>query len=113
MHGLILSYSFFSVSGAFASFASADRAAAAALRRLKDLALLSDTGYQYCTIQFSKNGWRKEEPEALPSEIPRRFESLVFWGLAEDFISKSRAAEFLQQPLSALDPSLTGPLGIQ
>jgi Zn-dependent peptidase ImmA (M78 family)/transcriptional regulator with XRE-family HTH domain len=86
---------------------------AAALRRLKDLALLSDAGYQYCTIQFSKNGWRKEEPEALPSETPRRFESLVFWGLAEDFFSKSRAAEFLQQPLSALDPSLTGPLGIQ
>lgn len=86
---------------------------AAVLRRLKDLSLLSEAGYQYCTILFSKNGWRKEEPEALPAETPRRFESLVFWGLAEDFFSKSRAAEFLQQPLSALDPGLTGPLGIQ
>jgi Zn-dependent peptidase ImmA (M78 family)/transcriptional regulator with XRE-family HTH domain len=86
---------------------------AAALRRLKDLALLSDAGYQSSTIQFSKNGWRKDEPNPLPPETPRRFESLVFWGLAEDFFSKSRAAEFLQQPLSALDPSMTGPLGIQ
>jgi Zn-dependent peptidase ImmA (M78 family)/DNA-binding XRE family transcriptional regulator len=86
---------------------------AAVLRRLKDLDLLSDSGYQYSSIQFSKNGWRKEEPEPLPPETPRRFESLVFWGLAEDIFSKSRAAEFLQQPLSALDPSLTGPLGIQ
>lgn len=86
---------------------------AAVLRRLKDLSLLSDAGYQYSSIQFSKNGWRKQEPEVLPSETPRRFESLVFWGLAEDLFSKSRAAEFLQQPLSALDPSLTGPLGIQ
>ena len=77
----------------------------------KDLSLLGDTGYQYSSIQFSKNGWRKEAG-SLP-ETPRRFESLVFWGLAETFSAKSRAAEFLQQPLSALDPSLTGPLGIQ
>ena len=86
---------------------------AAVLRRLKDLKLLSDAGYQSSTIQLSKNGWRKDEPNPLPSETPRRFESLVFWGLAEDFFSKSRAAEFLQQSLSALDPSMTGPLGIQ
>lgn len=86
---------------------------AAALRRLKDLELLSDTGYRYSNIQFSKNRWRKKEPSPLAPETPRRFESLVFWGLAEDFFSKSRAAEFLQQPLSALDPSLTGSLWIQ
>lgn len=85
----------------------------AVLRRLRDLELLSESGYRYSSIQFSKNGWRKDEPEPLSPETPRRFESLVFWGLAEDIFSQSRAAEFLQQPLSALDPSLTGPLGIQ
>jgi Zn-dependent peptidase ImmA (M78 family)/DNA-binding XRE family transcriptional regulator len=84
----------------------------AVLRRLKDLALLSEAGYKSSTIQFSQNGWRKAEPSPFPVEKPRRFESLVFWGLAEDFFSKSRAAEFLQQPLSALDTSLTIPLGI-
>lgn len=85
---------------------------AAILRRLKDLALLSEAGYQKSTIQFSKHGWRKAEPNPLPPERPLRFESRVFWGLAEDYFSKSRAAEFLQQPLSALDQSLTGPLEI-
>lgn len=85
----------------------------AILRRLKDLGLLSEAGYKSSSIQFSRNGWRKEEPILLPAEKPRRFESLVFWGLAEDFFSKSRAAEFLQQPVSALDPSLTGALEIQ
>lgn len=83
----------------------------AVLRRLKDLALLSDAGYQSSTIQFSQNGWRKAEPSALAPEKPRRFESLVFWGLAEDIFSKSRAAEFLQRPLSALDTSLSAPQG--
>ena len=84
----------------------------AALRRLKDLNLLSDHGYQSSLIQFSKNGWRRAEPNQLLSESPRRFESLVFWGLAEDYFSKSRAAEFLQQPVSALDLSMSG-MGIE
>lgn len=87
--------------------------AQAILHRLKDLDLLSDAGYRSAFFLLSKNGWRKDEPNPLPPENPRRFESLVFWGLAEDFFSKSRAAEFLQQPVSALDPSQTGPLGVQ
>lgn len=74
------------------------------LRRLKDLNLLSEAGYKSIGIQFGVNGWRKNEPGALVPERPRRFESLVFWGLAEDIFSISRAAEFLQQPVAALEP---------
>lgn len=85
---------------------------AAILRRLKDLGLLSDNGYRYSSIQISKNGWRKEEPNPQPAEVPRRFESLVFRGLAEDYFSKSKAAEFLRQPISALDPKLTSALSL-
>jgi Zn-dependent peptidase ImmA (M78 family)/DNA-binding XRE family transcriptional regulator len=80
----------------------------AALRRLKDLQLLSESGYKSLSIQFSANGWRKAEPEPLPCKAPQRFESLVFWGLAEGLFSKSRAAELLRKPISALDPSLSG-----
>lgn len=65
-----------------------------ALRRLKDLSLLSEAG------------WRSAEPEPLLPERPRRFESLVFWGLAEDLFSPSRAAEFLQRPIGDLEPAL-------
>lgn len=77
-----------------------------ALRRLKDLDLLSDTGYKSICIQFSRQGWRSAEPEPLLAERPRRFESLVFWGLAEELFSPSRAAEFLQRRIDELEPAL-------
>ena len=77
-----------------------------ALRRLKDLSLLTDAGYMSAMIEFSRKGWRKEEPEMLACEHPRRFESLVYRGLAEDLFTLSRAAEFLQCSLDELDPKL-------
>ena len=77
-----------------------------ALRRLKDLDLLSDAGYRNAYFEFNKHGWRTNEPEALLPEQPRRFESLVYRGLAEDLFTSSRAAEFLQCRLDELDPAL-------
>jgi Zn-dependent peptidase ImmA (M78 family)/transcriptional regulator with XRE-family HTH domain len=74
-----------------------------ALHRLKDLDLLSDAGYRSAWIQLSANGWRAAEPEPLLAEQPRRFESLVFWGLAEDLFTRSRASEFLQRPIDQLE----------
>jgi Zn-dependent peptidase ImmA (M78 family)/transcriptional regulator with XRE-family HTH domain len=80
---------------------------AVALRRLKDLHLVTDAGYQGMNMQFSANGWRRAEPEPLLPEQPKRFESMVYRALAEDLISLSRAAELLQCAVSELDPSLT------
>jgi len=77
-----------------------------ALRRLKDLDLLSDAGFRNAYFEFNKHGWRTNEPEALLPEQPRRFESLVYRGLAEDLFTPSRAAEFLQCSLHELDPQL-------
>lgn len=77
-----------------------------ALRRLKDLGLITDAGYTGMNMQFSANGWRKAEPEPLLAEQPRRFESMVYRALAEDLISLPRAAELLQRPASELDPGL-------
>lgn len=76
------------------------------LRRLKDLDLLSEAGYRNAYFEFNKHGWRSNEPEALLPEQPRRFESLVYRGLAEDLFTPSRAAEFLQCSLHELDPQL-------
>ncbi|WP_248799099.1 hypothetical protein [Pseudomonas sp. MWU13-2105] len=81
----------------------------AALRQLKDLNLLSESGYKTLTIQLSANGWRKSEPEPMPCKPPQRFESPVFRGLAEGLISKSRAGELLRQPAGSLDPNFLGP----
>jgi Zn-dependent peptidase ImmA (M78 family) len=80
----------------------------AALRRLKDLRLISDAGYQSMNIQFSVNGWRSAEPEPLLPEQPRRFESMAYRALAEDLISRSRAAELLQCSVAELEPAFTG-----
>lgn len=77
------------------------------LRRLKDLNLITDAGYQGMNIQFSANGWRKSEPEPLLPERPRRFESMVYRALAEDLISLPRAAELMQCAATELDPGLT------
>lgn len=73
------------------------------LRRLKDLNLLTEAGYKSATIQLSMKGWRTAEPEPLLPEIPRRFESLVYWGMSEDLFSPSRAAEFLQCSMEELN----------
>ena len=78
-----------------------------ALRRLKDLHLLTDAGYSAAFIEFSTKGWRTAEPEPLRPEQPRRFESLVFRGLAQDLFSPSRAAEFMQCRVDELDPTLS------
>lgn len=78
-----------------------------ALRRLKDLSLLTDAGYRNAYFEFNRYGWRTNEPEPLAPERPRRFESLVFRGLAEDLFSPSRAAEFMQCRVGELDPTLS------
>ena len=74
-----------------------------ALRRLKDLHIIDDAGYTSMTIDIAKRGWKTSEPEAMPCENPLRFSSLVYRGLAEGLMTVSRAAEFLQQPISAVE----------
>lgn len=77
--------------------------AGVALRRLKDLGLIADNLYRSMNIQMASMGWKSAEPEAMTPEKPLRFTSLVYWGLAEGLFTPSRAAEFLQQPISALE----------
>ena len=74
--------------------------------RLKDLGLIGQSDYQKLFIDFGQRGWRKKEPNALPPERPRRFESLVYRGLAEEIFTLSRAAELLQIPLARLNANV-------
>ncbi|GAB5098526.1 helix-turn-helix domain-containing protein [Caballeronia sp. HLA56] len=74
-----------------------------AMRRLKDLGLIADSLFRSLNIQMARKGWKTAEPEAMSAEEPLRFASLVYWGLAEGLFTQSRAAEFLQQPVSALE----------
>ncbi|RAM65652.1 zinc peptidase [Herbaspirillum rubrisubalbicans] len=74
-----------------------------ALRRLKDLHIIDDGSYKALNIDIARRGWKTAEPEAMPCEKPLRFSSLVYRGLAEGLITLSRAAEFLQRPISAVE----------
>ncbi len=69
--------------------------------RAKDLKILSEHGATGMFREFSRRGYRKHEPGApLPAEQPTRMQRLVSMALAEDLISRSKAAELLGMPLS-------------
>ena len=67
------------------------------------------------SFQTFANGWRKSEPEPLeefsgrPLELPRRFERLCYWALAERLIAPTRAAQLLQVPMTTIETALRGP----
>ena len=72
------------------------------MHRARDLGILSDGHYRSLVKMFSVRGWRKKEPgEDYPREEPKLFEQLVFRALAEDLISESKAAELMNQSLTA------------
>jgi Zn-dependent peptidase ImmA (M78 family) len=69
---------------------------AAWIYRASDLGILHENDVRNLWRGFSSHGWRKNEPgEPLPTEQPGRMTRLVRRLLAEDVISRSRAAELL------------------
>ena len=89
--------------------------ASAFLMRLHQIGVLSESVVRYAFQTFA-NGWRKNEPEPLeeghdqPFELPRRFERLCYWALAERLIAPARAAQLLQVPMNAIEAALRGPV---
>lgn len=73
------------------------------LHRLADLGIISANQYQIIACQFRQNGWSRREPgQQVAPEQTQRFERLVERAVAEDIISVSRAADFLNRPLIEL-----------
>lgn len=89
--------------------------AAALLMRLCQIGVLSESAMRYAFQTFA-NGWRRCEPEPLeersecPCELPRRFERLCYWALAERLIAPTRAAQLLQVPMTTIEAALRGPV---
>ncbi|MCF6172573.1 MAG: XRE family transcriptional regulator [Campylobacteraceae bacterium] len=71
------------------------------LYRAKDLGVIKPHYHKSLVIEFSKRGWRKNEPEPYAAENPHHFEQLIFHALAEDYISESKAAELMDMPQMA------------
>ena len=91
--------------------------AATLLVRFKQVGVINESTLAYAFQTFAR-GWRSSEPEPLEGrgeqdlhELPRRFERLCYWALAEGFISPGRTSELLQQPLDKIEQGLRGPAG--
>ena len=89
--------------------------AAAFLVRLRQVGVIDESTLAYAFQTFAR-GWRKSEPEPLEGggqegqhELPRRFERLCYWALAERLISPGKANELLQQPLARIEKAMKGP----
>jgi len=65
------------------------------LYRARNLGIIRESYHKSLIIEFSKRGWRKNEPEQYPAEEPHHFQQLIFHALAEDYISESKAAELM------------------
>jgi Zn-dependent peptidase ImmA (M78 family) len=74
---------------------------AAWIYRAKDLGILSEHEATRMWRDFRTRGWHKQEPgEPFPAEEPTRLRRLTWRLVAEDVISRSRAAELLGERLS-------------
>lgn len=80
--------------------------------RCKDLGIIANTTYRALFQEFSQRGWRNppyQEPLALPSEEPSRFERLCFRAASESAISEPKAAELLGVSIHALREKMDPP----
>jgi len=72
------------------------------LYRAKDLGIISPVFYVEMQKLFSSQGWKSKEPgDEIKGEVPVRMISMVFKSHAEGLISTSKAAELLNQNISA------------
>ena len=91
--------------------------AAAILIRLGQIGVLQDEAVRQA-FQGIARTWRKCEPLPIetdgegPIEMPRRFEHLCHWALAERQISPLRAAMLLRVPMTAIEAALRGSVGV-
>jgi len=76
----------------------------AIMARALRLQIISENMYRSFCIYASKHGWRKEEPGNYEGkEVANRFQQLVYHAAAEQIISFSKAAEFLNKSVAEFD----------
>lgn len=83
--------------------------AAALVRRLRDLDLLTEWQYRNLTIQLSRHGYLKKEPEPMLKPEVSKLLPMLFLALAEDGILKNDLAQELGCFPSELDLLMFNP----
>lgn len=63
----------------------------ALVRRLRDVGVITASYYKQWCIDISRLGWRREEPGALPREVPSWLRRHTLRALAEELISPEEA----------------------
>ena len=76
----------------------------ALLRRMLDLDIISDNLYTQWCVHISKLGWRRSEPEPLPSEQPEWLRRIALRAFAEQIITREEAEKFLGETVEGTDP---------
>ena len=72
------------------------------LHRAEDTKIISNNLYFELRKEFNKQGWNHKEPgEPYPKEQTHVFKQLVFHALAENYISESKAAEFMNSSIES------------
>ncbi|MEA1969842.1 MAG: XRE family transcriptional regulator [Thermodesulfobacteriota bacterium] len=73
----------------------------AIMARAANLSIISPNAYKSFCINVRKSGWHIEEPGKYEGkEVSNRFKQLIYHGAAEQVISFSKAAQFLNMPES-------------
>jgi Zn-dependent peptidase ImmA (M78 family)/transcriptional regulator with XRE-family HTH domain len=78
----------------------------ALLRRMLDLEIVSESAYKCWQIEISKQGWRKQEPEPLPSEKPGWLNRMLLRALAEGIVTVAETENMSVSVPSELAASL-------
>ena len=84
--------------------------------RRKDLGIFGAPVVRQLFKEFTRRGWRSppsQEPGAMPSERPLRFERLCFRALAEGAITEAKAAELLGHSVHELNCRMDEPPSLE
>ena len=71
----------------------------AILFRLRDLGVITESYYKQWCMDINRLGWRKQEPNEIPPEKPRRFRQQVFRAVSEGLIGVREAERLLNETL--------------
>ncbi len=72
--------------------------------RMKDLGVISATLHKQLCIDFSRQGWRKSEPGALPREEPKWFRRAILQAVTESWITKEDGERMLGETIDVGEP---------
>ncbi len=76
----------------------------ALLCRLRDLGIITEAHCKDWFIKINKNGWKRQEPEELPTEQSQWLRQNVLHALTEKLITEEEARDLLKEPIVVEEP---------